>query len=329
MKTPQALREEATVLRLVSILLKAGVPLAESLELTASNFPGWKEPLEAIRRSRESEETIVETMKGRNWFTPFVPEILDASIAGGSIELGFVWLSSALDRTAKLIHAHVPSEIIAGILFHRLVAIQLGDFGRSILDSLRVACMGGIDSAASDIIVRKVREGDSCTEGLRLCPAYFDELSWTYVDLGEQTGAFPELNRRVAEFKDQMLLLSGPGSCLPVPDPQALADITDYELLSMLISAFGDIPPRILKRFVKEGGIKRTAFATVAEKIEAGAKFSEAMALMPDEFPAWIVRLAQASDRGDIGSAFEGVSAFLKWQHLGIDNAVTRSAAWV
>ena len=321
MKNPTTLREEAKVLRLLSMLTSVDIPIREALELAMAAFPPWEAPLKAMLDSIEAGNEVSDGIKGyEQWFSSYVPLMIHCGENSGSLDVAFAEASRVAEKTAMLVQVGAPEEKIVEINFLRLLGGLIG-LGCPILQTLKGMDKIGLRPEVAAGIYKQLCDGETITSGLKPHPDCFDQTTINYIDIAEQTGSVPTLCERAAQIKEQLLIVGSGKTHFPSAPPQdILNEVVDYDLVCLVESSCGDRAIGRMGRYVQ---LRCGKFVALAKKVEEGATLSDAMKSMPKYFPAYIAKMVQiGEEKQNLDEMFDRVIAYLKWQYLGIDTPV-------
>ena len=326
MKTTRELREESAALGLLGAMLAISVPASEALRLAAKEFPAFDAPFNWMANKIAALDYPSEGLiENRGQLSLFVPGLVRAGVMFGSLDIAFTEAADILDRRAYLRSVrgvNIQPDDLIGIDFLRMVSALVGKLGcNSILEAIELSGNVGLPSAMTAAIKQSIRDGSTLQESLKPYPTFFDELTCSYVLAGELSGSLPKTCRRAADIKEHTILASYPADLsFPTPTPASLGDIACYDTLALTYygtpgqKGYVIFPANIGKVFGRE------AFTLLAKKVNTDhVAVSLAMRSLPEHFPPYIAAIVERGETEcSINAAFELITIYLKWRHLGI-----------
>ena len=324
MKTnAQQLHEEAGVFRLWATLASMGFSIVESAKITAKSVGGiFKTPLLAVAVRLEGGTKLGEAFDGEKVFSGYVPYIAGKESFNEEVTDMFRLkvASYILERNSRVMRIGSTPEEINEVMFYILLG-ALCQLGCPILRTLKIAGDEYELGDDSNPLLDEVEKGETITGGMDKLPKKFTVWDRNYIDVGEQSGALPEVCETLAEMKEYALLMSGlqsSGRGLSIIFNKV--QMMEYELFAILVDAGMPIL-RALTMVAKAAGASDDAsFAKMAKAIEEGSLLSEAMEAA--SCPSFIVEMVKLGEgNGDCEIKLRHISGYIKWDVLGIEPA--------
>ena len=308
-------REEARVLGLLGTLLTSGIPLVKALGLTAKTFPAFKFPLDIIEKRLNADEGTELFTGLEGYFSDFVPPAIKYGCMGGVMEIAFSKASRMLLSTEKLLASGIPAVRVNEVNYYRLLGLLLGG-GCPLLTAMKIVgyqCLSSDEIRTS--IMKPIREGEMLTDGLKEHPELFSSVGCSFMNIGEQIGAVPEVCESFADLLEkQLLLLASLSDCDEATKTARTEEMIEYgHLLFLLdINSGFDMPTmeRILT-IVSEsatGQARKAVYKTLADKVKTGQTLGVAMESMPDQFSPYVATMInQARNRDELAKVLRHV----------------------
>lgn len=321
MKKPIAeLNEEVSVFRLLYLLKSSGLTFPSALEIAANTFPTFRDPLLKILKGiREGYplNRLFEQNKGS--FTEFVAHLFwGVQDEYDQIQERLWDAAVILGRLNQLRKNGVPEERVNEVYFY-LVLSALLVAGVPILTVLKIAGEPFLGPERTKSLISGISEGSSLFEILEKYQEHFTALDTNMVLAGEKTGGLPIICRRLAELKEQVLLLRFRAQHEFYPSDNAtIENMLLYQQLGIFLES-GFPVGRTLKFFAVHGtdGAKKKTFGIVTETVAKGESLADALTGV---FPDYAVSLIEEGEkRGELETTFFRLVDYLRWELFDIE----------
>ena len=320
MKNPEQLREEARVLRLWATLAASGINIGEAALIVAETSDVFRTPLIKISEDiATKEQSLAEAIICQHTaFSTFTISLLSGQGKGwresDMTTKALVAAASLADRVARLRAVDAPENGINEVIFYELIG-DLIMLNCPILTTLPLACKEYLPQDAAVFITQNVREGEMIVDGFATLPTKFSPTDCIMMGIGEQTGSVPTVCWSLARTKERILQLA----LRDIPTSTQLQKLAEFECLALAVDA--GLPPLRALRVVAGGKeAKLHRLNVVADMIEQGKTFTEAMSAIPGNFFPWIIALVQQGERDDnLEQKLKQIADFLRWELLGLE----------
>lgn len=317
-KTIAELTEEVSVFRLLYLLKSNGLTFPVALEVAANAYPTFREPLLKILKGVRSRRSLKDVFQeNRDSFTEFVPylfwEVTEADYDGGRIHERLWDAAVILGRLNQLRKNGVPEEKINEVYFYRIFGALLVS-GVPCLSALTIAGEPYLGNLGTNALVGSFKQGESLFVTMESDPKHFDKMASTMILAGELTGATPIVCQRIAELKEDMLLLTCTIQQLPnaVKDA-AIEDMLVYQQFGVFLES-GLPVNRALDYFSANvpGDAKKKTFGIITESVARGESLADAIT---GAFPSYAQSLIEQGERsGELETTFYRLADYLRWE---------------
>lgn len=289
-------REEARVLHLLGILMKSGVPLIKAIEPVIKTHPNFKYPLEVILDHLKKGRDVAEPMSVLDaYFSGFVKHIIKYGSIGGNLDNVFLEASHMLDSTEKMIEANPNKFKINEVNYYRLLGSIVGN-DCPIIEAMNI--VGALYLPSDEVrksVIKPLMKGGMISDGLRAHPELFSAVGCSFMNAGEQTGAFPEVCRSFADLLEQQIMFySHSSEADPAKKIAQAEEMIEYGHLSFLMN-FGVPIERMLVIVSEASAIpdRKEALKALSEKVKSGITLGAAMESIPRHFSQWVTMIIQ------------------------------------
>jgi len=317
-KSAIQLGEEAETLRLLGTLLELKIDPDEAIGLTVSECPqSYKDSLLRIRANGGIMDNLALAgafESEKNTIPSFISCLLRRSgirSARGEYRLGaaFIEASSVLKNAERIVRSGKDPSLVN---FYRILGLLVSR-DVPLLEAIESAGDNNLSGTVTQSITAAVRKGETFLSGLEHHRNIFPAIDRSLIDIGEQTGAFPEVCKILADLKGKYLEWSLSLS--------TLKNCLLYEILAISTNA-GMSLGQSLKRLARaeESAGQIGPFQVVLERINMGLLPSEAMHSLPEYFPSLFVRMVKEGEiRGELELTFRAIADFLAWRDFNIE----------